>query len=334
MATKPVLSVIMSVYNGARYLDAAIQSILAQNFADFEFLIINDGSADGSRELLQKLAQTDRRITLINRENRGLVASLNELIALAKAPLLARMDCDDIALPNRFSLQIAFMNNSPEIGISGTNTYDLNEDGGIIIAEESYPLTPAETQISLQNGPPLCHPSVVMRTDLIRQLGGYRAAFRHAEDYDLWLRASRSTLISNIPEALLLYRRSNSQVSRKHAVEQAKAAAIAWFDHVHCLGGGQSPFDTAVTLPALGKLDGVFGAKGVGAGARKRMVERLRYSPEYLASPDFMLMIDQVKSGEGFDGAARTVLRLGRIGEIKRASVLALSIFRSLLNRS
>lgn len=174
----------------------------------------------------------------------------------------------------------------------------------------------------------------MMRTDLIRQLGGYRAAFRHAEDYDLWLRASRSTLISNIPERLLLYRRSDGQVSQKHAAEQAKAAAIAWLDHEHCINEGQSLFDGVTMLPSLEELDKLFGKEGVGAVARKRIVESLRYSPEYLAGPDFGLMIDQVKSGEGFDGAGRTVLRLGRLGKMRRAIILALAMTTTLISDS
>lgn len=334
MAAAPSLSVIMSVYNGARYLDASMQSILAQDFADFEFLIVNDGSIDGSSEILHRWAENDHRIVLIERENRGLVVSLNEMIALAKAPILARMDCDDISLFNRFSRQIDYMTAHPEIGVLGTNTHDMSEDGTIIVAEDSYPLTPAEARIWLRNGPALCHPSAMMRTDQIRQIGGYRAAFRHAEDYDLWLRASRSTLISNIPDRLLLYRRSEEQVSQRYAAEQAKAAAIAWFDHEHCANGGQSPFDNVTTLPALEKLDEVFGTIGVGAAVRKRIVEGLRYSPDYLAGPDFGLMIDQAKSGKGFDGAGRTILRLGRLGKIKRAAALALAMSTMLVSDS
>ena len=331
MAIIPALSVIMSVFNGERFLDEAVHSILEQDFADFEFLILNDGSTDDSSAILHKWAAKDVRITLIERENRGLVASLNELVAAANAPLLARMDCDDIALPERFSLQIDYMAVHPKIGVLGTNTHDLSEDGKIIIAEDSYPLTPAEARTWLRNGPALCHPSAMMRTDMIRQLGGYRAAFRHAEDYDLWLRASRSTQIANVPERLLLYRRSDGQVSRKHAVEQAKAAAIAWFDHEHCLSGGQSPFDTETKLPPLEKLDDVFGKVGVAPAARKRIVERLRYSQDYLAGPEFGLMIDQVKSGEGFEGAGRTILRLGRMGRMQRAATLALAMTAMLL---
>ncbi len=334
MATVPALSVIMSVYNGTRYLYAATQSILDQDFRDFEFLIVNDGSTDDSSRILHKLAAGDCRIKLIEQENCGLVTSLNNMVALAKAPLIARMDCDDISMPNRFSKQISYMAKHPDVGILGTNTHDLTDDGRIVIARDSYPLTHAEAKAWLKNGPPLCHPSVVMRTALIRKLGGYRAAFRHAEDYDLWLRASRSTSIANLPERLLLYRRSEGQVSQKHAAEQAKAAAIAWFDHLHCVQGHQSPFDTDEALPALDKLDEIFGKAGVSSQVRKRIVERLRYSPEYLAGPEFNLMIEQVKSGQGFSGAGRTILRLGRSGKFARAVVLATVMSGALLSSS
>jgi glycosyltransferase involved in cell wall biosynthesis len=332
MATAPALSVIMSVYNGARFLDEAVESILGQDFGDFEFLIVNDGSTDSSGAILEKWAASDHRIKLINRENRGLVASLNEMLALAEAPLLARMDGDDIAMPNRFSLQVDYLNAHPEIGILGTNANDMSEDGKTVTTDVGYPLTPAPIETMLQQRPALCHPSVMMRTDIIRKLGGYREAFRHAEDYDLWLRASRTTLFANLPQRLLNYRRSDSQVSKKYATEQAKSAAIAWFDHVHCLEGGRSPFDTEKSLPTLERLDEVYGRPGYSADIRKRIVEQLRYSPEYLSGPEFGMMIDQVKSGKGFDGASRTILRLGRIGKMKRAIALATAMAAVLLS--
>lgn len=334
MATAPALSVIMSVYNGGRFLDESVRSILAQHFTDFEFLILNDGSTDASSMMLQKWAATDSRIRLTERENQGLVASLNQLIESARAPLLARMDCDDIALPDRFSVQMAYMNAHPEIGISGTNTHDLTDDGRIIVATDSYPLTPAGAVERLRDGPALCHPAAIMRTELIHNLGGYRAAFRHAEDYDLWLRASRSALIANTPERLLLYRRSEGQISQKHAVEQAKAAAIAWADHVHCIDGKPSPFDRQTTLPPLDELDTIFGTTGVSAAARKRVVEKLRYSADYLGGDDFGMMIEQIRDGDGFEGSGRTIVRLGRMGKISRAFALAAVMTGALLSSS
>ena len=334
MATAPALSVIMSVYNGAAYLYPAVQSILAQDFTDFEFLIVNDGSTDASSNMLKALAASDARITLIDRENRGLVASLNEMLFAAKAPFTARMDGDDIAMPDRFSKQMTYLAAHPEIGILGSNTHDLDEKGRIIGATDNYPLTPDAAQAHLKNGPPLCHPSVMMRTALIRKLGGYRAAFRHAEDYDLWLRASRQTAIANLPDRLLLYRRSPSQVSQKFAAEQAMAAVIAWFDHERCLAGWPSLFDSATELPDFDQIDALFGDEGLGAAARKKLVERMRYSPDMLRGSDFAVMMAQARSGRGFTGAGRTILRLGRMGKVSRAVSLAAAMTGTLLSSS
>jgi Glycosyl transferase family 2 len=334
MATTPALSVIMSVYNGARHLYPAVRSILDQDFADFEFLVVNDGSSDASGAILRQLAASDARIKLIDRENRGLVASLNELIDVARAPLLARMDCDDIAMPNRFSRQIAFLQSHPEIGILGSNSHDLDENDMLIGATDNYPLTPEEALERLSDGPPLCHPSVMMRTKVILELDAYRPAFRHAEDYDLWLRASRCTAITNLPDRLLLYRRSKAQISQKYVAEQAKAAAIAWADHQRCISGRPSLFDNIDVLPDIDDLDVVFGQDGVSADVRKRLVEQLRYSTEMLHGPEFAMMMDQVRSGDGFEGAGRTILRLGRMGRITRAISLAAIMTGLLLSSS
>lgn len=334
MATTPAISVLMSVYNGAAYLQAAVQSILDQEFADFEFLIVNDGSTDASGAILRRLAAGDVRIKLIERGNRGLVASLNELAAAASSPLLARMDCDDIAMPDRFSKQVVYLAAHPDIGILGSNTHDLDEAGRIVGTVENYPLTPHEAKAQLKDGPPLCHPSVMMRTDLVRQLGGYREAFRHAEDYDLWLRASRITAITNLRERLLLYRRSPSQISQKYPAQQSLAAIIAWFDHERCLGGKASLFDSLDTLPDFDQIDALFDHEGLAATARKMLVERMRYSPDMLKGSDFAVMMTQARSGGGFAGAGRTILRLGRMGKVSRAFLLAVAMSGALISSS
>lgn len=323
MATGPRISVIMSVYNGAQFLYPAARSILDQHFGDFEFLILDDGSTDSSLKILQALAKTDSRIHIRARENQGLVASLNQLIDLARAPYLARMDCDDIAMPDRFSRQLAFLEANPEIGILGSNSHDIDARGNLIGATDKYPETPEAVALRLSDGPPLCHPSVMMRTHVARQLGGYRPAFRHAEDYDLWLRATRLTQIANLPDRLLLYRRSSDQVSKKHAHEQAKAAAIAWEDHIRCSEGHPTLFNDCITLPDIDDLDTLFEKPGVANNVRRKIVERLRYSPEMLDGPEFQIMMKQARSGSGFEGAGRTILRLGRKGRVLRAVSLA-----------
>lgn len=319
----------MSVYNGARYLRAAVDSILAQSFADFEFLIVNDGSTDDSGPILHELAKTDARISLIDRENRGLVVSLNEMVAAARAPLLARIDADDIAMPGRFAAQHAYLSAHPEIAILGTNTHELDEHGHLLACTDCYPSDPKTALKALPEGPPVCHPSVMMRADLVRQVGGYHAAFRHAEDYDLWLRASPFGGITNLPERLLLYRRSAAQVSQKHAVEQARNAAIAWQCHERRLAGKPELLDQVDRLPPLEALDALFGEIGVADKVRQSMVERLRYSDEMLKGSEFPLMIAQARSKSRFDGAWRTILRLARVGRIDRAAQLGHALMRS-----
>jgi glycosyltransferase involved in cell wall biosynthesis len=326
MATAPALSVIMSVYNNAAHLYPCVQSILQQHFDDFEFLIVDDGSTDGSTDILRELAAKDPRIRLIIRENKGLVASLNELLEAARAPLLARMDSDDIAMPERFAKQIAYLSAHPHIGILGTNTHDLDETGLLLPLPATYPSSPADVGRLLELGPPVCHPSVMMRTELIRNLGGYRAAFRHAEDYDLWLRAARVTQITSLPERLLLYRRSVQQISQKYAIPQAKAAAIAWLDYEHTGNGEPSLFNDCDDLPEIDELDHIFKREGASAFVRRRIVERTRYSNELLLGPAFHMMVDHVRGGGGFTGSLRTILRLGRKGRLIRAMILATAV--------
>lgn len=115
----------MSVYNGERFLADAIRSILAQSFGDFEFLILDDGSTDSSRSIIAGFAASDSRIRPIIRENRGLIASLNQLLEEARAPLIARMDADDISHPERFSRQISFLAGHPDHGVLGTWNQDM-----------------------------------------------------------------------------------------------------------------------------------------------------------------------------------------------------------------
>ena len=194
VTSAPPLSVAMSVYNADRFLDEAIASIRGQSWTDYEFLILNDGSTDGSRAIIDAHAGEDGRIVPIHRENRGLVASLNELLDRARAPIVARMDADDIALPNRFERQLAFLADHPDTGVIGCWTTDIDEFGEpFALAGADHPVTHEQFVAAIPGGPLLCHPSATMRLEPVRAVGGYHAAFRHCEDYDLWLRLAGVT---------------------------------------------------------------------------------------------------------------------------------------------
>jgi glycosyltransferase involved in cell wall biosynthesis len=322
----PRISVAMSVYNNAPFLAEAIESILGQSFADFEFLILNDGSTDGSGGIIDSFAARDPRVRAIHQPNAGLIVSLNRLLHEARAPLVARMDGDDIALPDRFALQLAFLEAHPEVGVVGTNTRDIDVNGELRDAREAHPLTHQGFLAAMSDGPLLCHPSVMMRSDLVRDVGGYRAAYHHCEDYDLWLRLSSRTHLCSIPERMLHYRRSESQVSNRHVLAQQYGAAVAWQAHLARASGQGDPTEGLTRLPPLDELDRLFGREGVARSVRARIAPNLLYSRLALIGDGYDLLIDHVRDGGPRDGLWRTVARLMTFGAPVRAVRLAAAL--------
>jgi len=213
MSFSPAISAVLSVYNGEAYLREAVESILAQTFADFELIAINDGSTDGSGAILRELAAHDARIVLIERPNGGISSALNEGIQRARAPLIARLDADDVALPERFALQLARMKAEPALGVLGSFVRIMNKTGCTIRIAD-YPVTPTETARFLEHGCPVAHSAVMMRKDVVIKAGGYRAAFAHGEDYDLWVRVGElGYAIANLRQILVNYRLHGANVS-------------------------------------------------------------------------------------------------------------------------
>ena len=324
--TIPRISVAMSVYNNAPYLAHAIESIVAQSFGDFEFLIVDDGSTDGSGTIIDRFAESDSRIRPIHQANAGLIASLNRMIDEARAPLIARMDGDDIALPERFARQLVFLDRHPEIGVVGTGCTCIDEAGRPTSYKFDNVTTPAEVVDDLKNGPPLCHPSVVMRTDAVRAVGGYHRAYQHCEDYDLWLRLSEHVQMANLPDRLLLYRQSESQVSNRHAYVQKIGAAVAWEAHVERMAGRPDPTATLDVLPPMDDLDTLFRRSGVFRAVREKVALGSVYTPSSLRGEGFELMLAHIRDRGATDGLWRTVGRLLTLGEPLRALRMAAAL--------
>jgi GT2 family glycosyltransferase len=324
----PAISVAMSVYDGERFLALAIESILAQTFTDFEFLILNDGSKDGSQAIIDSYAAQDPRIRAIHRENRGLVASLNQLLDEAKAPLVARMDCDDICLPTRFEQQIAFMADHPDYGVVGTWSADIDEAGEpYSLGGLDHPVDHSAFLYSIKNsGPLLCHPSVMMRRDLVRSVGGYHTAFKHCEDYDLWLRLASVTKMCSVPVRLVQYRHWANQVSTKHAYIQQIGAAASYFAWLEREAGRVDPTVHLEALPPLDGYDALFNKPGLAKAVRERVTPTMIYSEVALKGEGYQLMLDHVREGGRAKGLWRTVARLMRIGEPARALGLCLAL--------
>ncbi|WP_226018589.1 glycosyltransferase [Novosphingobium sp. FKTRR1] len=326
--SEPIISVAMSVYNGERFLAPAIESVLAQTLGNFEFLILDDGSHDGTRAIIEHYAMLDSRIRPIMRENRGLVASLNELLANARAPLVARMDADDICLPERFARQHALLLAHEDIGVVGTWTDDIDENGGPYrVTAPDHPVSHEQFLQAIEDALPLlCHPAVMFRRDLVLGVGGYRAAFRHCEDLDLWLRLATVTRIANIPDRLLRYRHYGEQVSSRHATLQQVGAAVARLAYAERRAGRPDPTAALEALPPIDQLDALFGREGMARAVRARVAPGLLYSKAALRDDGFDILCAYIRDGGPRDGLWRTVGRLFLFGEPTRALRLAATL--------
>lgn len=216
--TPPKISVVMSVYNGEKYLQEAVDSILKQTFIDFEFIIINDGSTDKTREILE--LYSDPRIRLFHQDNIGLTISLNRGLKLAKGEYIARMDADDISLPLRFWNQVAFLDKNKNVGIVGGNCIIINSKG-----EETgfyrVPLKPLQIYWASNIANPFVHPSVMIRNSLLKQNAiQYDERFSTTQDYELWVRFLKISTGANIKEFLVKYRQTSNNTSSKYRATQ------------------------------------------------------------------------------------------------------------------
>jgi Glycosyl transferase family 2 len=219
----------MPVFNGDKYLNEAIESILMQSFRDFEFIIVNDGSTDRTRDIIEAFSEADSRIAQIHQQNTGIVGALNAGLALARGRYLARMDADDIALPHRFAFQAAYLDQHPECVLVGGYAETFNDEGRDVgISTGGW-----RPRTDLASFPPkiavAIHPLIVMRTQTLCQMGGYRGGYPHAEDYDLFIRASQYGEIHNPPEVVLRYRTQPQSVSARYTEAQEWAALAAEF---------------------------------------------------------------------------------------------------------
>jgi glycosyltransferase involved in cell wall biosynthesis len=211
----------MAVYNGEKYLREAVDSILAQSFRDFEFIIIDDGSTDRSLAILEGYAHADLRIRLLSRPNRGLTASLNEGLELARGDFVARMDCDDICLPDRFEKQVAFLKEHQEVCLVGSRVELMDPEGQPINLKPGMLLTHAEIDAALlRKGWPIVHPTIMVRYDTIMEAGRYSEEYQTNQDHDLFLRLAERDQLANLPDVLLKYRQHFESISLSKSKQQ------------------------------------------------------------------------------------------------------------------
>jgi glycosyltransferase involved in cell wall biosynthesis len=222
----------MSVYNGDRFLRQAVDSVLNQSFGDFEFLIADDGSRDRSLAILQDYAARDARIRLFQQENRGLTPTLNALIQQASGEWIARMDADDVCLPQRFALQVEFLRQHPEVVCVG-GAQDWIDEAGRVLGHNLEAEDDGEIQQRLLRGwTAINHPSAMMRRSTVLQVGGYDETMTSAQDIDLWLKLGEVGRLANLPQTVLLYRQHSHAISEHRQLEQIQrkreACERAW----------------------------------------------------------------------------------------------------------
>ncbi|NQV00083.1 MAG: glycosyltransferase [Parcubacteria group bacterium] len=223
---KPKMSVIMSVYDGERYLAESIESILNQTFSDLEFIIIDDGSIGNSLNIIKEYQRKDSRIKIIiNKTNIGLTKSLNRGIKLAQGRYIARQDTDDVSLPQRLAKQYSFLEKNKDILLCGTNFDYIDERGNVLQRKSDiFPTSFNSLKKILPTKNCLIHASITFRNNDIY----YRDKFYYAQDYDLYLNIiSQKCKISNLPNKLVLYRLDPDAISVTHKTSQKKFSEIA-----------------------------------------------------------------------------------------------------------
>lgn len=236
----PRVSVLLPVYNGVEYLKESIESVLRQSFGNFEIIAVDDGSTDGSGELLDSIR--DARVRVIHQANAGLPASLNRAIQLARGEYLARQDADDICLPERFARQLTYLDAHAACAVVGTWSEIWKKDRRTKRSHR-HPCENGELQIRMVFDSFFVHSSVMMRRSALELIGRYPVDPKRypPEDFDLWSRIARRFQIANLPEVLEIYREVPGSISRtKGALLEEHAIGIA-LENIKCILGDVHP---------------------------------------------------------------------------------------------
>jgi hypothetical protein len=222
------VSVLLPVYNCEAYLEQTLASLSAQTFGDFEVIAVNDGSSDGTRDILEAHAKVDARFLPVHKSNGGIVSALNTALSVASGEYSARIDGDDIARSDRFAKQVAFLETNPDC-VSVGSLYRMIDATGSVTGEQAPFGALRQTDLSVF--PPhvatLPHPSIMSRTAALREIGGYRTMFPHAEDMDMYLRLAKLGRLELIQEPLLDYRVHTGSLSSKHIEAQTDSSLLA-----------------------------------------------------------------------------------------------------------
>lgn len=216
-----MVTVVMPVYNGAKFISAAIKSILSQTYQDFQLLLINDGSTDESELIIKSF--TDKRIVYYYQDNKGVAAALNRAVSMATGKYIWRHDADDISLPDKLEKQVAFLESNPEFALCACQVAFMTENSKVAwkYKQPNDAVFNEQKFLNVQRGhfnpySPITHGTVLIKTDVIKALGGYRKEFITGEDVDLWLRLIQHYKAAVLHECLSLHRLSANSATQVH----------------------------------------------------------------------------------------------------------------------
>lgn len=225
--TSPRITVLMPVWNGARFLDEAIESVISQDYLDFELLIVDDSSTDETPRILASWASSDHRIVLLrNDRNLGVTATLNHGLRAARGVYVARQDSDDISMPGRLAAQIAALDADERTAMVSMNFNFIDEHGALLRTERrDQPPEIVDFVLNFTNAIG-GHSQVMFRRDLVLELGGYDESWSRGQDYELWTRIARRGRIVILPRIGMGYRIHGDQVSAQERGEDARERAL------------------------------------------------------------------------------------------------------------
>ncbi len=242
----PEIDVLITVFNGERFIGQTIQSVLDQTFANWRLIIVDDQSTDQTAHIIADFAAKDSRIKLVKGNHQGIAAAANRGLQEVCAPFVARLDADDIAIPDRLATQLEFLRQNPTVVATGSDVQLIDTDNKTL-RRRHMPERPESIREKLKTRNCIIHPSSMLRTSALQQIGGYREKFRNSEDYDLWLRLSEIGDLTNLPQCLTLYRRHPTQITASNNTRRltiySVAAAIDHFLRRYGLADRQCQID-------------------------------------------------------------------------------------------
>ncbi len=291
----PRVSVVLPVYNAERYLRPAVESILAQTLDDWELVAVDDGSRDSSLAILRKYEARDPRVRIVSRPNTGIVGALNDGLAAARGELVARMDSDDISLPERLAKQVAFLDAHPDHVLVGSQVMLIDPEGSDLCPKRDTEYThEGIDNAHLNHRWPLVHPTVIMRKSAVARVGGYRTKYEWLEDLDLFLRLAEVGKLASLPDVLLRYRLHTGSVCHTREADQDAIRPALYAEVYQRRGITTTPPKPPAagkggrTLASPGQRDKVWGWWALIGGnvktARKYAVRSLRATPLDLES--------------------------------------------------